>query len=330
MSARILGDEIMKMFNGRARACTILFPLLIILPGCSTIELGDVGKLAQAGQTSSANLATYYGNAGSSLPAVLEIEVLRSTLQPGISPPSSGMIQSVKRVQTSFSERTRLSGDLASLYDALYELAATDYPGGFVTASKDFYGSIGQFAAAIGEASPITEAQTKLLDNLAGKLIAEQQKRRAGQANLIILQQLEQLQPLLASDRQVVTEIRQATARQVEEGGIALWRAGLVSAKPLLSRYGGVAGLEMVSTEASFTVANPKLAQTVPALIRFRLGQIEDAEARKYAALEELVEDLIRRHREVANGAPIDVASLLAKTAELRSLRDDFTAAVKP
>lgn len=319
----------MEIPSLRDRARVLLFPLALLLPGCSTIELGDVGKLAQAGQTSSATLATYYGNASASLPAVLEIEVLRSTLQPGISPPSDLMVKSVKRVQKSFSERARLAGDLASLYDALYELAATDYPGGFVTASMDFYGSIGQFAEAIGASSPITDAQTKLLDNLAGKLIAEQQKRRAGQANIIILEQLEQLKPLLESDRQVVTELRKANARQVEQGGIALWRAGLVSAKPLLARYGGVAGLEMVSTEASFTVANPKLAATVPALIQFRLSQIEESEDRKYAALEELVDDLIRRHREIAAGAPIDVATLLAKTAELRSLRDDFTAAVK-
>ncbi|MEO7178530.1 MAG: hypothetical protein ABIW83_06785, partial [Allosphingosinicella sp.] len=125
------------------------------------------------------------------------------------------------------------------------------------------------------------------------------------------------------------TSIRQRTSDQFEEGGIALWRSGTVSAKPLLARYSRSTGLEQVDDENSYTYANPKLREAVPALIRFRLDQIDSAEASRYASMEQTIDELIRRHREIDAGAPMNLATLLARVAELQALRDDIESAFK-
>ncbi len=299
----------------------------IALAACSTTNLGDAAKLAQAGQTASASLAQYYGNSADRLPGVIEMEILRSSVDPGVSGPSPAMISSINSVQKSLNARAGVARSLTGLYDAMYEVSATDYADGFKAASKDLYGSIGALATAVGAPNPVTDERIALLDGAFTMLIVEKQKKRAGIANGIVLRQLELLPPLLAKDRNAVVGILRATEQQHAQSSIALWYAGVVSAKELLSAYGGVDGLELTSEEADFTAANPRLREAVPAIIRYRMGQIRAAEEARYAAFEETVTDLIRRHRLVAEGAPFDLSTLLARAAELKALADRERAA---
>ncbi len=309
------------------RAFLLCLPLIVAAAACSTVNLGDTAKLAQAGQASTASLTQFYSQSRSDLPAVLEIEVLRSALQRDVSPPSPQMIANVERVRRSLALRAQMGRELSQLYDSLYELAATDYPAGFRTATASLNGNISAFATAIGEQNPVTDAQLTAFNSLFSLLIRERQRARVRVANRIVLRQLELLQPLLQRDREVVTSLREAMARQTEEGGIALWRTGNVSAKPLLARYGGIAGLEPVNREEVYTFSNPALREAVPALIRFRLRQISAAEAARYEAMETAVAGLIRRHREIEAGSPINLTTLLAMVAELQTLRNDIEAA---
>lgn len=304
----------------------LLFAATATLAACQSIELGDAGALAKAGQQSSQQMSQFYSETRETLPLVLEIEVLRSALQPGVSPPSPQMEASIAKIRQSLKLREKLANDLSGLYSSMYELAATDYAGGFQAASQNLFGTIDGLASAAGVSNPLSAAQVDFAAGLAGRLITAKQKQKVAIANDIVLLQLGAVQSVLADERRVMTSVRAATSRQLEEGGIALWNAGTLSAKPLLSRYANVSGLVLTGSEADFTAKNPQLRGAVPALIRYRFRQINSAEEARYDAMTETVNGLMERHRELKEGAPINLEWLLGQVAKLQALKEDLKA----
>ena len=298
----------------------------VLLTACQSVDLGEAASLAKAGQQTSKEMSGFYSSTRESLPLVLEIEVLRSALDSGVSPPSPAMEASISKIKTSLRLRQQMAGDLAELYDALYELSATDYPGNFKVASEGLLGSIGALAAAAGAANPIGDAQAAFINQQFGRLVRAKQKQKVKAANEIVLQQLFAVQQVLAEDRRVTTSLRRATARQLEQGGISLWRAGTLSAKPLLARYANVTGLELTGDTKDFTSKNEKLREAVPALIRYRFRSIDAAEDARYDAMEETVAGLIKRHNELREDRPINLEWLLGQVAKLQALKEELQA----
>lgn len=300
--------------------------VLFCLSGCRSLSLGEAGTLAKAGQQSSAEISQFYSATREQLPLVLEIEVLRSALEPGVSAPSPQMTASIERIKKSLSLRGKLADDLGGLYGSMYELAATDYAGGFQASSNKLLGTVNALATAVGAANPLSDAQATFINQHLGRLVTAKQKQKVRLANAIVLQQLLAVQTVLADERRITSSLRKATTRQLQQGGISLWRAGTLSAKPLLSRYANVTGLELVGKDEDFTSKNPRLKDAVPALIRYRFEQLDAAEEKRYDAMEETVAGLIKRHRELEAGAPIDLEWLLGQVAKLQTLKDEIKA----
>ena len=298
----------------------------LFLSACQTVQLGEAASLAKAGQQSSTEMSQFYSATREKLPLVLEVEVLRSALNPGVSPPSPKMEADIAKIKQSLLLRQKLADDLSKLYGSMHELSATDYAGGFQVASNKLVGSVGALAAAAGTTSPISEAHATFFNQQMSRLIQAKQKQKVLIANDIVLEQLKAVQAVLANERQVTTSISRATARQLEQGGIALWRAGTLSAKPLLSRYANVTGLEITGEDADFTSKNPRLRDAVPKLIQYRFKQIDAAEDARYTAMEETVAGLIKRHEELKAGAPINLEWLLAQVTKLQTLKEELQA----
>jgi hypothetical protein len=326
-STTILAGKAWHFFSQLIRArVPLAFAPMLLLSACQTVELGEAASLAKAGQQTSGEMSSFYSSTRETLPRVLEIEVLRSALEPGVSPPSPAMEASIAKIKKSLRLRQQLAGDLAKLYDSLYELSATDYPGNFTVASEGLLGSISALATSVGAANPIGEAQAAFINQQLGRLIRAKQKQKVKAANEIVLQQLLAVQAVLAEDRRVTTSLRRATARQLEQGGISLWRAGTLSAKPLLAKYANISGLELTGEEQDFTSKNVRLREAVPALIRYRFRQIDEAEDARYDAMEETVAGLIKRHNELREEKPINLEWLLAQVAKLQALKEELQA----
>lgn len=282
-----------------------------MLAGCSSISLNESAKVAQAGQAASTELTAYYQSTRNALPAVLEMEVLRASLEPGISMPSDQMSISIRRVQTSLKHRAQIAAQLNTVYSALYELSVTDYAGSVEGSIEALNTEIGSFAEAIGQENPLSDTATGVVAKVFGLIAKEQQKKRVKKANAIIAKQLEAISILIERDSGAVMAIRRSAATQTENTSIALWNTGTVSARNLLSKYVQSDGLELIANETDFTSKNEKLRPAVPALIRYRLSELRDREDGKYAAFGLALNELQSRHREVEQGKPANIKSLL-------------------
>jgi hypothetical protein len=298
----------------------------LLLSSCQTAQLGPAADLAKAGETSSQTISDYFADTRADLPAVLEIEVLRSSLEPGISPPSPAMEAAIGQIRKSLALREKLAHDLSTLYGSMYELASTDYPGKFQSSAQQLFGDVSALGQAAHVAVPITDAEVNFVSGLLAKLVRLKQQQKVKAANEIVLTQLQAVQRVLAADRTYVTSLRKATAHEEQDAAIALWNTGTVSAKPLLSKYGNITGLSVLQSDAEFTAKNPALREAVPTLIRYRFKQLDAAEEARYDAMDETIAGLIARHEELRKGAPLNLDWLLNQVATLQALKDQFKA----
>ncbi|CAN0578431.1 unnamed protein product, partial [Ectocarpus sp. 12 AP-2014] len=288
--------------------------------GCSTVSLPESAKLAKAGGAASSELQGYYVSSRTALPSILEMEVLRSSLEPGVSPPSTEMIASINRVELSLKHRARIASKLNSLYSSLHELSVTDYAGGVEKSIEGLNSEISGFASAINVQNPLSDSTSGMIGNIFGLLVQEQQKKRVAKANIIVVKQLEAIGFLLEKDSDAVRAIRRVTSTQTELTSIALWYTGTVSAKGMLSKYVASDGMQLVNNDTEFTSRNQKLRDAVPAIIRHRLSNIREAEDARYEAFGRAIEELTARHREIAEGAPADIASVIILAGNLNDL----------
>jgi uncharacterized protein YceK len=298
----------------------LLMTATAVVSGCSTVSLPESAKLAQAGQEASNDLATYYRSTGAAVPLVLEMEVIRSALGTGISPPSQQFIEDIERIKLSMGHRTQVAKRLEKLYSALYELSATDYPGQVEKSITGLSAEIAGFADAIGQPNPIKGTIADLAPGVFGFIAKEAQKKRVRKANLILQGQLEGLSTLLIADNDAISAIREEMAAQGEKTSLAVWQTGTVSARKLLARYVTSDGLELVSEETDFTAKNPRISLAVEKIIKFRLKEVRAAEARRYDAFEDVVSELSAGHTEIARGAPLNLDGLLQLVSELNEL----------
>jgi hypothetical protein len=289
---------------------------------CSTVSLTESARLAQAGQSATSDLTAFYRSTATSLPAVLEMEILRSALEPYVSPPSAKMISDIERSELSISHRGQLAKKLNTLYGSLYELSATNYPGNVEKSVTGLSAEIAGFAEAIGQPNPIAGTIADIAPGVLGFITREAQKKRVARANLIVKRQLEGMKLLLAADSAAISAIRQETAAQSEKASLALWRTGSVSARQLLTKYMPPNGLNLVSDEKDFTAKNPKIADAVQKIITFRLKAVRADEEKKYAAFEEAVEQLSARHAEIAAGSPANLDAVMALVSDLNNIFD--------
>jgi len=289
------------------------------LVACSSVEIPAANQLATSGVAASAAAQDATETTRADLIQVLRIETLRSALQPGISPPSQSMTDSIGQIRQQLAARSAMFGDLKDLYSSFLALASYDASAAFTSAATETRTSINAFADALGKASPFGDVSGPAIDTVAGIVGEEIQKRKIRSASKTVRRAVEQVVALLESPEEgkAMTRIRQAVVEEYAEGAKALWDAGVLNAK---DRIAGLVRIEGFAVVPSVTSSDPKIRAAIDEDIEFALTQRMELEEMTHRQTIGTMKALIDRHRELEEEKPLSLEQLLGELNRLVEL----------
>lgn len=289
----------------------IAFLTVLLLQGCSSLNVENAAKLGTAGKEVSAAAAAGIFASDSEFRSAREAEIFFHSYT-GVQPPAD-MLAAYTGIHAELRARKAVFTKLAAAYTAFSGLAARDEPARIAASIDELGDAVNGYAAAVDTSPVISGTASGIAGQIAHAALSGKKNRMLKQASALIRVRLARMLELLDDPlvREQMTGFRRNLARNRITAVQLLWMHGLLDPAPLLDQMAADAGLRAGSDAAVIVRNSKRIGNGLQAVMTDRLNNTVSLIDKGYDSTLDALRELIAEHEKLEKGESVTNAQLL-------------------